>query len=132
MSNLQMAIKYLLYNCHDDDVGLWDAISDVKEAFPNAPDEEIRQLALELFQKLLEAGLIKVGFPEWDDAGKLIFVPWSSTPNESITRIKSEWDALGRKPTLGDVCWFRTTEKGDREVEKLKTNKHVSDDEPPN
>jgi hypothetical protein len=40
------------------------------------------------------------------------FVPWQLTIPEALARIEREWRALGRDPSLGDICWFNNTPAG--------------------
>jgi hypothetical protein len=61
-------------------------------------------------------GLVQAGFPTPDGRG---FEPWSLGPNAGIDRINSEWNALGREPKIGEVVWFNTTQKGEKEAERL-------------
>jgi hypothetical protein len=116
----------VLKECKEDHVGLWSIIWRIRYALNNgeypspegdrADPLEVRRLTLRLVQELLEAGLLQAGSPTPDGRG---FEPWSLGPRETLARIESEWDALGREPNIGEIVWFTATEKGAKEVEAL-------------
>lgn len=116
MTDLTRLKKDLLVECKDDHVGLWTFIKCVRLDLGVADPGRIRRLALEIIQEFLESGLVQAGFPTADGRG---FKPWSLAPEEAVARINSEWDVLGREPNIGDIVWFTTTEKGDKEVEAV-------------
>ena|SRR5712692_735747 len=130
MVDLNRLKRDVLAECREDYVGLWSIIWRLRyalngETYPLREDDradpsEIRRLTLQLVQELLESGLVQAGLPTPD--GKE-FRPWPLTTREAITRINSEWNTLGREPNIGDLVWFTTTEKGDKELEALRTDK---------
>jgi hypothetical protein len=126
MIDLNRLRKEVLKECEEDHVGLWSLIWQIRYAlnggkYPSREDDradplEVRHLTLRLVQDLLETGLVQAGSPTPDARG---FEPWSLGPSEVVGRINSEWDALGREPNIGEVVWFTTTEKGQKEVERM-------------
>jgi hypothetical protein len=40
------------------------------------------------------------------ELGESVFAPWRCPRDKCLTRIKTEWDALGRDPDIGDIAWF--------------------------
>jgi len=66
---------------------------------------------LSVIHALLEQDLAQVG-----DAvvveGRVEITPWRGSATNVTKRIRSEWTALGRSPTLGEVCWLILTERG--------------------
>ncbi len=109
----------------EDHVGLWSIIWRIRYAlndgeYPSREGDradplEVRRFTLRLVQDLLESGLVQAGFPTPDGSG---FEPWSLGPSAVIDRINSEWNALGREPNIGEVVWFSTTQKGEKEAER--------------
>ena len=61
----------------------------------------------QLVADLLESGQVLAGFPAADGRG---FQSWELSPMQTIERINSEWDKLGREPNIGDVVWFTARE----------------------
>jgi hypothetical protein len=113
MVNRAEILAQLLQECEDDHVGLWSILWQVRYAlnendYPcddRADPREVRKITMELVHALLESGQVQAGFPAPDGKG---FVPWSLSSEETITRIKSEWDVLGREPNIGEIIWFST------------------------
>jgi hypothetical protein len=64
--------------------------------------------ALAIIRTLLRQGLMTAG--DVSDEG---FREWGIGPEESMSRIEHEWRALGRLPSLDEVCWLSNTERGD-------------------
>ncbi|HZT78802.1 MAG TPA: hypothetical protein VFA26_01160 [Gemmataceae bacterium] len=115
MKQLKMEI---LQECKEDHVGLWAILFAVRQGLAGergqsagVDPQEARRITLELIREFLQSGLIQAGFPTPDGRG---FTPWRMAPDEVLTRVNAEWDALGREPNIGEIVWFTTTEKGDR------------------
>lgn len=113
MSDLNQLKADLLVECKDDHVGLWTLIKCVRLDLGVTDPAEVRRVTLELVVEFLESGLVQAGFPTADGRG---FKRWDLSPEQVVARIEHEWDALGREPNIGDIVWFTTTEKGDKEV----------------
>jgi hypothetical protein len=114
MDALAVAKRDILIIAHEDAIGLWHVIDIVHDAFPGASHHDIQEVTLRIIRNLLDQGLVQAGFPD----GRR-FDAWKQSSAETVTRIKAEWDAIGREPRLGEIVWFNTTEKGDREADKL-------------
>lgn len=81
-----------------DYVGLWH-IQQVLE------DQDIRgangEGIISIVEELLSDSSVEVGQFREDR-----FEPWRGSVTDRIDRLRSELAALGRKPTVGDVCWL--------------------------
>lgn len=91
----------------DDHVGLWQLVRAVREDLGVNDSDGVRSVTLGLVRTLLSERRLQAGFPARDGRG---FQPWPLSLDQSISRIGSEWDALGRDPTIGEVVWFNTPE----------------------
>jgi hypothetical protein len=111
--------RQLLKLCSDDYVGLWFAMTPIEDTSKGADPMEVRSKTIRILYELLREGLIQAGFPTTDGRD---FEPWSISVDEAIECINREWDALGREPSIGDIVWFATTEKGERELRRLNSN----------
>ena len=100
----------LLLEGRDDHLGLWWVVSEVSGCMGDAPRQEVKKETLALIHELLSAGLVEAGFPSKDGRG---FEPWPGTAPEVLERIRKEWEALDRDPSIGDVVWLNTTPKAD-------------------
>jgi hypothetical protein len=115
MFDLDLLKNQLLAECREDHVGLWSLIWQIRSAlnegeYPvqekdRTDPREIRHQTLELVRELLDSGLVQVGYPTPDGRS---FQPWSLPSSAILERIKSEWDALGREPDIGEIAWFTT------------------------
>ena len=99
----------LLREAAEDHRGLWVLPWSLREELGIEDPEERRLITLRMVSGLLEAGLVRAGFPTPDGLG---FEPWAETVDEAMARIAHEWDALGREPDIGEIAWFDITEKG--------------------
>lgn len=121
MDQFNLLKHRILIDMHDDDIGLWWVIGVVKEIYGQRSDEDVRIIISKIIFELLKDGLIRAGQPrllegKWEST----FEEWGMDARQTIDRIEDEWKKLKHKVTLGDVVWFRTTEKGDQ---YLKDNK---------
>ena len=78
--------------------------------------EEIQNLSLKIIQEVVEQGLMEIG--DLPDEGRRLKL-WSMTPQECLDRVEREWKALGRNPSLGEVCWLQNTDRGNALGEEL-------------
>ena len=108
--------KELLAYCCEDDMGIWVIIHSVfGDGYPNLPKlpEWVQEKTLQTITSLLFKELVIIGhFVEKENA--IIFVPFDGIVTEIVEKIKCEWNELDRNPSLGDICWFRASEKGIR------------------
>jgi len=106
----------ILIECNEDYVGLWSILQSIRFNSKQKLDaSEARRETMKLIEELLNEGLIQPG--QFIDNGE--FEIWQLLTTDIIARIEAEWDALGREPTIADIVWFITTEKGDRDVKLL-------------
>jgi hypothetical protein len=82
------------------------------EAIWSWTKEAVRDTTLRVIRNLLEAELVRPGFPN----RKGDFEPWPLNPEQALDEISREWDDLDREPRLGDIVWFDVTEKGEKYV----------------
>ena len=112
--------ELLIIESTKDYVGLWSILHDIFYTYSgNIEALEARKQTIKLIEELLSEGLVKAG--TFDEKARFEF--WDLSVRETIARIESEWDALVRKPSIGDIVWFVATEKGKREAEKLLKQK---------
>ncbi len=113
-SKIEALERYLAFRAREGETGLWvfnDVVAEELEL--DAGDETVRETTLKIVSDLLEAGLIRPGFPTRDGR----FESWALSADEALRRIAREWDALGeREPSIGDIVWFEATEKGEEYV----------------
>lgn len=107
----------ILSECSDDYVGMWSIVWLLRRDHKEASEAEIRRMAMEILRPLLEEGLIEAGPIEgdWSEA-------WSLPPIEVLSKIEALWDDFGSEPQMWDICWFRTTKKGDEAIESMSTS----------
>jgi hypothetical protein len=84
----------------EDYVGLWQIAHRTAER--NGANETAREQALDIVRMLLARGL---------RAGNLTsgggFAPWpQQEPDLVIDRVRREWIALGRDPSINEIAWF--------------------------
>lgn len=69
---------------------------------------------------------MQIGMFEYVDEKNLEYQIWNLNIDSIINCIEKEWDELGRKPSIGDIAWLITTEKGKKEAEiNLKKRKEI-------
>jgi hypothetical protein len=111
--------KEILLECLEDRIGLWSIIwtinGDGYSTTEVLPDW-VRQKTIETVRNLLQQRLVEAGNFE---AGSYRFQPMVSSVEETIDYIEREWNALGRNPTIGDVCWFRATAAGEQLAQQI-------------
>jgi hypothetical protein len=115
VSDLTELERELLVEGLGDYVGLWEFASWLRTHEPSATDEEVRRKATEAVRRLVVGGHMSPG--ALTDGGG--FSPWTSDAGESLQRIDREWRALGRDPTIAEICWFSNTPSGDALAREL-------------
>ena len=101
--------RRLLREASEDEVGLWLVARWVQAA--SGSETALRKRTLDLVGAMLRDGLIQAGHP---DPEQERFAAWPLTAREAVERMKKEWKALGRRPKLGEIAWFATTERGEQ------------------
>ncbi|PSQ82733.1 MAG: hypothetical protein BRD40_02535 [Bacteroidetes bacterium QS_1_65_9] len=72
----------------------------------------MREKTLGFLEEMLHNGRIRAGHP---DGERRRFVAWPFDAQEAVARIRTEWEALGRDPKLGEIVWFTATDRGEHE-----------------
>lgn len=72
-------------------------------------------VVMEVIERTLRSGLIEVG--ELPPPGT--FLHWDLPDDETLDRIRTQWNVLGSELSLGDVCWFELTGAGRVEAERI-------------
>ena len=109
--NVEQAKEYILAQGLSDWIGFGTIVWVVEQQLPAAAtrDEKISS-ATAMIKSLLEDDLIRVGDPV-DGRG---FVAWDLPMDETIKLIEAEWRARPEEPSIGYVCWFENTERGEK------------------
>ncbi|MDB4977982.1 MAG: hypothetical protein JWM56_168 [Candidatus Peribacteria bacterium] len=97
----------LIRESKEDDIGLWWIVGSVSgEVCTDSVlrGDELCMATLGMVRDLLEAGMV-AGFPVRPD-GKYSFKTWNISHDEIISKIKKEWQELGREPTVGEIVWL--------------------------
>jgi hypothetical protein len=92
----------------DDWIQAAEVAAVVQSANKQATSSDIRRVSLEVVAELVRGELMKAGDVTSDG-----FTEWSMTPAEAVERIVMAWNALGRSPELGEICWLANTKTGD-------------------
>jgi hypothetical protein len=93
--------KMLADEVQTDCVGLWAVLWEVKQRLPSLTPAEARTTVLSIVREAIEQEVIMPA-----DVVNIRAVPWDASPREALKRIESEWLALGREPTIGEIVWF--------------------------
>ena len=105
-------VDALLVRGLDDWVDMSEVVWTVRSSRQAASDQDITAQSLDAIAFLLQEGLAEAGTLE--QVGETVeFVAWDLSPTEAAQRVREEWEALGRLPELGEICWLSNTPKGD-------------------
>lgn len=88
--------------CHEDYVGIWEVVKEVKRAFPDAAAREVQKATIELVRSLLTSGRAVAG----DLSNEGTFCDWRLSVDHCVERIREEWDRLGHEPNIAEVVWL--------------------------
>jgi hypothetical protein len=92
----------LIAESRDDLVGLWEVVHEI-QGHGISTGEALRENTLDVVRDLLRRGLV-AGDPPYASGG---YQPWADQrPDVVISRIRSEWIALGHIPNIPDIVWF--------------------------
>ena len=108
------ALEAVLRELHEDYVDLDFVSTRLQGSLGQVHSDQLREQTLSLVRHLLIEDLVKGGL-----LGSEVFEEWGLSADETIARINSEWDALGRPLNCWDIVWFGLTEKGKVVAEKL-------------
>ncbi len=129
MNSVEAMLDELLRRGADDWVGAWE-VADIARAIAlEATDAEVLDLALQVIQEALVRNLVDIG--DVVGAGShpvyryesCSFRPWDLPSGAAMERVRREWLALGRDPTLGEVCWLSLTETGRKQAGQIEHRK---------
>jgi hypothetical protein len=104
MTDLSEVMNAIYGECHDDYVGLWSIVREIRET-TNLEGGELVRASLHVLGQLLSQGGIVAGEFEGDR-----FHVWNLKPEEVVARVELEWRALGRDPDIGEIVWFTAAE----------------------
>lgn len=107
---IQACIDDLLMRGCDDWVNAAEVTSVAKFTGHAQSEDEIRSVSLKLIREVVQQGLMEIG--DLPDEGRRLKL-WPMTSQECLDRVEREWNALGRNPSLGEICWLQNTDKGD-------------------
>ena len=94
-----------------DYVGLWQIIVRARHELGISAPADIKAIVLQVVGIMLSNGLEAVALGSSGSG----CIPWEIQDRDYILkRISSEWDALGRDPSVGDIVWFNNTDTGVR------------------
>ncbi len=96
-------LEDLIAEATADEVGLWFIISTLRDHYGIGDVSQRRLLTLKLVQELLSSGQVIAGYYNPDGSG---ITPWKLSSADILTKINSEWDTLGRDPTIGEIVIF--------------------------
>jgi hypothetical protein len=69
---------------------------------------------LSIIEPFLREGLMIAGDPPDEDV-----IPLGTAAEETLARIRDEWEALGRDPDIMEIAWFEPTPKGVEFAQRL-------------
>jgi hypothetical protein len=94
-------VERFLAEAEYDEVGLWQIAKAVEGRL--GINDDAREATLSIVRELLSLGM-QAGDPPYSAHG---YRPWpDQDPDAVIDRIRREWVALGRTPTIPDIAWF--------------------------
>lgn len=110
------AEREILLEGLDDYVGIWEILSVVSRELSGSANGEgsLRRAVMEVVSDVLGGGLMRAGFPR--DGG---FEALDCRAGETVEWIEHEWDELDREPDVGDIIWFKLTDKGETRAKGL-------------
>jgi hypothetical protein len=123
--NVQDAVNDLLLRGLDDDIQASEVASVVMRVCGAATQDQVRELSLGLIREIVRQGLMEVGdiigigFHPSRRYASVRFQRWDLSFEEGMERVAREWRALGRNPSLGEICWLINTERGNEVARQL-------------
>jgi hypothetical protein len=114
--NLQACLNELLKLGGDDWLDASSVASVAITVGGAASLDAIRDSSIELITEAVRRGLMELG--ELDDRIRG-FRKWRMSPDRAIARVRQEWEALGRNPSVGEICWLANTGEGDALASQL-------------
>ena len=94
-----------------DYVGLWQICVRVRHDLKIENAEQLRRTVLKVAEGLLARGLEAVDLASSGSG----CVRWADQrPASVLSRISSEWNTLGREPSVNEIAWFDNPDTGTR------------------
>ena len=81
-------------------------VGDVRRAIPDGNSAQVMSYTIEILDGLLTSKKIVAGNFSEDKE----FCQWKNSTIDTLERIREEWVALGRDPTIGEIVWFTVIE----------------------
>ncbi len=107
-SQYQEITDSFLKEAEEDYIGLWQLIKEAKRFATTEEPLVVQAVTLAIVREFLAAGL-EAGEPPYSVTG---YIPWPDQNPDAVTsRIEQEWEALGREPNIGEICWFNLPKK---------------------
>jgi hypothetical protein len=105
----------------DDMLGLWWVIGVVADHIGVNPNDDSRVMhpTLDAIHDLLVSNYAIAGNVETDNDGILFVKSWGMNANDTVERIKREWEKLAAPPNLGDVVWLELTDNGREQAQAI-------------
>jgi hypothetical protein len=100
--------RELILSAEEDYVDLSTYARIVEEVLGFRAPEDIYRTTMGTVYELLSDRFVTAGVPTPDGG----FEPWTGGIVNSMSRMQSGWQALGRIPELGELVWFDATERG--------------------
>lgn len=86
-----------------DYIGLWQIVNRARRNFGLSNRDEIRNMTMEIIQKMLLRGFKAIEFA----ADSYAPIPWKNQDSQYVlNRISSDWNQLSQDPQPGDIVWF--------------------------
>jgi hypothetical protein len=130
--SIQRCVNDLLMRGADDLIQAAEVASVAIEVGGATTQEGVLEMSLEMIRHVVQRGLMEIG----DALGVgshptcvhafVQFQPWNLPFEEAIARVEREWHALGRNPTLGEICWLQNTSKGREIGEELHRRRKLT------
>jgi hypothetical protein len=93
----------ILSEANRDDVGLWFIIGCLQDECDIIEPGALRRETMRCVEWLLGSEMVVAGTYGPHDGR---FHRWSGSTEDILARIDSEWSALGRRPTIGEIVVF--------------------------
>lgn len=113
---MQRCVDELLMRGCGDWIDAAEVTSVAKFTGQTEAADSIRDLSLQLIREVVYQGLMEVGDLPKD--GRRLEL-WPLSPEKILERVEREWNALGRNPTISEICWLQNTDKGNAKGEDL-------------
>ncbi len=98
--------RAIVEEARSDVVGLWAILWEVRQRMPSINTQQAQAATLAVVAEALEEQAVVAGDFVDKHQEAAVFVPWSLATQAAISRIRNDWDALGRDPNLGDIVCF--------------------------